>query len=169
MADYYGKTRTNYFSVTDEEKFRKIMETCKGSGDIEIFDEKQADGSVKFGFYCEGSIHGIASPEDEGEAHYDEKIFDFSDIDEEFRGYDEDYDVDIDYNYDAFCEALQQILPDNEAIIITETGYEAMRYLTGDCTIITRSGFECIDIKRIALGIARDLLKNPEFTTKMDY
>ena len=30
MANYYCKTRTNYFSVTDLEKFKQIMASCVG-------------------------------------------------------------------------------------------------------------------------------------------
>jgi len=104
MADYYGKTRTNYFSVTDEEKFKQIMGSCRGADDIEIIDNQQQDGSLKYGFYCEGSIYGL--PE----------------RDEDAGNTDEEYD-DVDYNYDAFCEALQQILPDDDAVLITEVGY----------------------------------------------
>ena len=150
MADYYGKTRTNYFSVTDEEKFRKIMALCVATDDIKIEDENQNDGSVKYVFYCEGVIQGLPDIEDDD-------------------GNAENYDDDIDYNYDAFCKALQQILPDDDAIIITEVGSEKMRYLTGICTIITNKEFRCLDIAKKAVNLARVLLKNSDYTTEMYY
>ena len=153
MADYYGKTRTNYFSVTDEEKFRQIIASCGASDDIVIIDQKQQDGSMKYGFYCDGSINGLPDRDDDA-------------------GNTEDYcedDDDLDYSYDAFCEALQKILPDNDAIMITEIGSEKMRYLTGCCIVITSADFKCIDIGSEALKLAKTMLKNPDFTTQNEY
>ena len=152
MADYIGRLRTNYFSVTDAEKFKKIMAQCKAQDTIEVFDEKQEDGSVKYGFLCDGSIHGLPDTDNEPGENEDE-------CDEE----------DYDYNYDAFCEALQEILPDDDAIFITEVGYEKMRYLVGECTIITSSGFKVMTLKNEARSLARIMLNNPEYTTKMEY
>ena len=153
MADYYCKIRTNYFSVTDEEKFKKIIASCRAADTIEIFDEKQKDGSVKYGFFCDGSIHGLPDTEDETLESEDEY----------------DSDEDYDYNYDAFCEALQAILPDNDAILITEIGNEKMRYLVGDCTIITRKDIKVITLRDEAMTLARKMLKNPNYKTKTEY
>ena len=151
MGNYYAKTRTNYFSVTDVEQFKKIMSSCNGSDAIETFYEKQSDGSIKYGFYCEGSIKGLPEREDEtGNTEY----------------FDDD---DVDYNYDALCEALQQILPDNDAIIITEVGSEKMRYLTGICAVITRDEIQYLDLSRTAVKLAAEMLENIEFTTKNYY
>ena len=151
MADYYGKTRTNYFSVTDVEKFKKIIASCRAQDTIEVFDEKQEDGSIKYGFYCDGSIHGLP------------------DTDEPCENEDEYDDEDCDYNYDAFCKALQEILPDDDAIFITEIGYEKMRYLVGECTTITQNDFKVITLKNEARDLARKMLNNPDYTTKMEY
>ena len=151
MANYYCKTRTNYFSVTDLEKFKQIIASCIGEEEIVIIDEEQEDGSIKYGFYCEGSVEGLPEKEDG------------TDNTEDFDEYD------YDYNYDAFCEALQQILPDNDVIIITEVGSEKMRYLTGLCSVITRNEYKCINITDEAVKLARILLNNPAFTTQMDY
>lgn len=144
MSNYITKTRTNYFSVTDEEKFKQIISSCKASDSIEVFDEKQENGSVKYGFYCYGSIQG------------------FTDRNES----EESDDMDCNYNYDAFCKALQQIIPDGEAIIITEIGFENMRYLTGESSIITRNYYKCITLQHEAVKIAGKMLNNPDFTTK---
>ena len=145
MANYYCKTRTNYFSVTDLEKFKQIIESCGATDAIKIFDGKQEDGSIKYGFYCEGNIHGLPDRDD------DDNI------------------EDCDYNYDVFCEALQKILPDDDVIIITETGSLKMCYLTGYCFVITRNEYKCINLTDEAVKLARTLLKNPAFTTEMDY
>ena len=149
MANYYCKTRTNYFSVTDVEKFKEIINSCGGSDTVEIMEDDQSDGSVKYGFYCEGSIDGLPERENDD-------------------GSSEDSD-DVDYNFDAFCEALQKILPDGDAIIITEVGSEKMRYLTAYSIIITSSEVKSIDLGREAAKLAAGMLQNPEFTTKMEY
>jgi hypothetical protein len=152
MANYYGKTRTNYFSVADEEKFRQIIASCRASeSDIEIMDEKQEDGSINYGFCCDGSIQGLPEKNNDNEIT---------------ENYLED---DCDYDYDAFCRALQVIIPDNDAILITEVGSEKMCYLTGHCTVITRNDIKLVDLDNEALKVARTMLANPNFTTQNDY
>ena len=153
MADYYGKTRTNYFSVTDAEKFKQIIASCGSTDEIKIFDEKQNDGSVKYMFYCEGIIQGLPEREKSGDDDNREDC----------------EDDDFDYDYNAFCESLQKIIPDNDAIIITEIGSEKMRYLTGISTVITNKDFKCIDISRESVKLAAKMLNNPEFTTQIEY
>jgi len=152
MADYIGRLRTNHFSVTDAEKFKTIMASCGATDIIEVFDEKQDDGSVKYGFLCDGRILGLPNTDDEqGEL-------------------ENECDAgDCEYNYDVFCEALQAVLPDDDAIFITEIGYIKMRCLVGNCTIITHGEFKYIDVKDEALEYARKMLNNPEYTTEMDY
>ena len=151
MADYYGKTRTNYFSVTNEEKFKQIINSCGAeNGGIIIADQKQNDGSVKYCFYCDGSIYGLP---------------DRNETDE----YCEDDDAYIEYDYDAFCATLQEIISDGDAIIITHIGSEKMRYLIGGCSIITRNDYEYVDLTNEALKLAKNLLNNPDFTTQMEY
>ena len=158
MADYYSKTRTNYFSVTDEEKFRQIINKCSASDDIVVFDDVQSDGSVKFGFLCHGNIQGLPEITDE-DGSVSTEIPD-----------DEEYDDDdFEYSHDAFCEALQRILPEGEAIIITEVGYEAMRYLAGSCSVITNSDYRYVDLSDEAIKLTRNMLNNQGFTTKMYY
>jgi len=150
MSHYTVRTRTNYFSVTDEKKFRAIISSCDATDEIEIFDERQADGSIKYGFLCAGRINGLPDTENA--------------TDEDGEPND-----DIDCNYDAFCEALQEILPENDAIFITEVGFEGMRCLVGDCSIITRDAYKVITLKNKAMETARKMLNNPEYETKMDY
>lgn len=153
MSNYIASIRTNYFSVTDPEKFKAIIASCRAEYDITIIDDKQADGSIKFGFYCYGSIQGL--PDKEG-----------SSLDE-IIGAEDDYDCES--SIDLFFDALQDILPDGEAIIITEVGYEKMRYLVGYCTVITRNDVQGVDVQDKALELARNILQNNDFTTKMDY
>ena len=100
--------------------------------------------------FCEGSIDGL--PERESD-----------------DGGSEDFDDYVDYNFDTFCEALQAILPDNDAAIITEVGSEKMRYLTAYSIIITRDDIKSININSEAVKLAANMLKNSEFTAQMDY
>lgn len=44
-----------------------------------------------------------------------------------------------------------------------------MRYLTGDCDVITKNDIEYIDITTVALETACNMLQNPEFKTQRDY
>ena len=151
MANYYAKTRTNYFSVTDAEKFKQIIALCKASDDdIYIIESEQENGGIKYGFYCEGSIDGLPEKDDGDDTEYCD-------------------DDDFDYNYDAFCEALQPILPDDDAVLITEIGSEKMRYLTGQCSVITRNSCKCLDLSHEAVKLAATMLSNPDFTTQMEY
>ena len=139
MANYCGCTRTNYFRVTDEEKFNKIMNNCYGyEGNIHICFETDEKNVKRFMFYCESSIEGFEN---------------------------EDGDAD----FDGFCNALQSVLPENEAIIITEIGREKMRYLTGYVIVITRDEIRCKNLNGIGKELARDMLKNKNWDTKNEY
>jgi hypothetical protein len=140
MANYNATIRTNYFSVTDEARFRKIIANCCGSDENLMLFEAE-DDSGKFGFGCYGSVLGIPVGED-------------------------DYP---DYDIDAFYEALQEILSDGDAIIITEVGHEKLRYLLGVCTVITKREIRSIDLSVKAIALAGEMLGNADFMTRMDY
>lgn len=142
MANYYATIRTNYFSVKDEVKFREIVDSCSAEDTVHLFEVEQPNGSKLFGFGCYGSIYGIPPGEDED---------------------------DDDNNLDAFYDALQEVLPEDEAIIITEIGNEKLRYLIGCCTVITHNGIQFIDVRDKAVGLARTMLQNDAYQTKMDY
>ena len=140
MANYCAVIRTNYFSVTDETRFREIMASCVGDEeDTEVFESE--DGSDKFGFGCFGTISGI--PEDT----------------------DDPDSADL----GAFYDALQSVLAEGDAIIITEIGYEKLRYLIGVCTVITKRDIRYIDVRQKAVELAMEMLGDNGFTTQMDY
>jgi len=139
MANYYAFIRTNYFSVTDESKFLEIIDSCLSEDKLKVFTS--GDKPKLFGFGCYGSIYGIPINGDDLE------------------------EVDI----DAFYEALQNILADDDVIIITEIGYEKLRYLLAHCTIITKMEIRFVDLRDQAMNMACEMLDNPDFTTKMDY
>ena len=143
MANYNAVIRTNYFSVADEARFREIMASCVGTEEAVMIFEPE-NGSKKFGFGCYGTIYGIPPDSEDG---------------------DDDEDADL----GTFYDALQSVLADGDAIIITEIGWEKMRYLVGVCTVITKREIQCIDVCKKAVELAGELLGDNGFTTQMDY
>ena len=139
MANYYGFTRTNYFAVKDEEKFRQVVASCQASKENPEVWEEAVDGQTLFAFGCYGSLSGLPC------------------------GDEEECDLG------AFHSALQQVVADGHAIIITEVGYEKLRYLVGDCTVITSQEITYTNLSDIGLAKARQLLKNPQYNPVMEY
>ena len=141
MANYYSKSRTNYFTVTDIEKFADIIKHLSGDGEID-FSEHYTDKG-KFMFYCDGVLNGYMT--------------------------DPDDDDSIDEATGMMVEELQKILPDGEAIILTEVGSEKMRYILCRATIITNKEVRYVNLNDEAVATAREMLGNPNYTTEMDY
>lgn len=133
MANYIGFTRTNYFRVTDAERLEEIVNKI-------IWDEdglgffREEDGEFAFGAY--GSICGLCAPE--GESDYSDDV--------------------IEDDCDVVFEELRNIVSPDSAIIITEIGYEKLRYLVGTAVVITKNGIEYVDIWDEADMKVRDLL-----------
>lgn len=147
MSNYCGKTRTNYFSVTDENALRDIVSRACGSEDtVHLHMEHTISGGRKFMFLCESEILGFPETDESGEVY-----------------------EDCDYSFDEFTAALQKILPENEAIIITEVGNEKMRYLLGCVTVVTRNEIKCKNLRSLGINIARELLKDESWDTKNEY
>ena len=143
MANYYGKTRTNYFKVTDAEALCELSNIVCGDEDSVHLGIENAPGEEKrYMLWCEGTILGIPDGDDE---------------------------EDCDYNYDEFVRRLQKILPDGEAVIITEVGSEKMRYLVGEVVVITNEGVCKNNLNAIGKKIAREMLNNPHWETKNWY
>lgn len=141
MANYYGFTRTNYFAVKDEEKFRQLVASCRGSEENPEVWEEAVDGQTLFAFGCYSSLSGLPC------------------------GDEEDYECDL----GAFHSALQQVVADGHAIIITEVGYEKLRYLVGDCTVITSQEIDYTNLRDVGLTKAQQLLKDPQYQPSMEY
>lgn len=130
MANYVGYTRTNYFRVNDEQKFVSILSKCYTCEGEELEEMAiNTDEGRKVGFYCEDSLLGYAeNPED------------------------------TDYNLDAFYQDLQSLLPDDDAILITEVGKEKMRYLVGRITVLTKNNIQCKSLDSLGKEMARKTL-----------
>ena len=124
MANYYASTRTNYFRVKDEEEFRKFMAHVSGTEDrVELWEEKDKNGNTVFGF---GTLGGIAGVTD-------------------YHNDSEDDGEDSEADFDAFLNALQTFVADDDAIIILESGHEKLRYVVGSAYIITRDHCDYYD------------------------
>lgn len=137
MANYYGFTRTNYFHVTDEDKFRTIMNSVYGDG-LEIWTQKDNNDVTMFAFGADSAL--------------DYKVPNT-----------EEYDVEQLY------EALQEIIVDDEAIIITEVGHEKLRYLVADAIVITTNDVRVCDLNEISVAVAGEMLQNVNYKPQMDY
>ena len=142
MANYCAATRTNYFRVKDEEKFRDIVHACVAEDELKIFERAEPTGDRLFGLGCEGTISGVEDSEDD------------------------DYP---DYSYDAFTSALQEVIPEGEAIIIMEARHEKLRYVVGYASVITKTEIKSVDMERDAIKLARGMLNNPDFCTITEY
>ena len=147
MANYNCAIRTNYFRVRNEAEFEEMMSHVYGSEDnIDLWKETDKNGNTVYGFGCYGGISGYCE-------NYDP----------------EDLDEDWDQAYDMFIDKLQECVAEDDAVIIMESGWEKMRYVCGYTTVITSKVIRCIDMVKTAVNSARDMLENPEWTTKTSY
>ena len=143
MANYYGKTRTNYFRVTDPDVLELLIESCFASDDtVTLWKKSTEDGTCRFAFGCEAEIEGI-------------NISDDPDFPE--------------YDFDDFLKKLQEILPEDEAVIITEVGSEKLRYLCGSVTVVTHNDIEHNTLDMLGRKTAREMLKDPMWDTSNEY
>ena len=140
MANYCAKVRTNYFKVNNEEKFREIMGFLQGEDDVVCHEHDREKG--KFMFCCDGSLIGYVENKEDDDSYDDA--------------------------WDEMARKLQTVLPDDEAVIITEIGSEKMRYLTAYSAIITSKKTGWIDLGRLAVEKAGELLGNPKYHTQME-
>jgi len=143
MANYAGFTRSNYFRVTDPEAFKKVMDAVLTDEDSLELWERTENGMTYYAFGAYSSICGL-------------------------RSEDEDDDGD-EFEAEAVYEALTEVVAPDDAIIITEIGYEKLRYLTAYAVVVTRTEVEWVDLRSNALETARRLLRNPEFNPCMEY
>ena len=139
MANYCSKCRTNYFSITEKEKFVEIINNLSGDGEIAFYEHDTDKG--KFMFYCDGILDGyMIDPDDDDSSSTEQMITE-----------------------------LQRILPDGEAIILTESGSEKMKFISCVATIITNTDVQYINLTEAAIEKASEMLGNPNYTTETDY
>ena len=103
MANYCCATRTNYFRVKDPDKFRSFMSNvCTDENHLQIWEEEK-DGRTVFGFGGYGQILGIP-------------IYESGDA--------EQHDWPDDYDFDGFVYGLSELVAEDDAVIIIESGNE---------------------------------------------
>lgn len=157
MAEYVSKTRTNYFAVEDAEAFAKLIGTAKadngGSLTVIHTSKNPDDDTVKYGFYCDGQLRGLPYSTETGQD---------ADPDEE----DDDTD---EYDLEKFYAELQKLVSPGDACIIMEAGTEAMRYVAGYAVVLTHDKRKFINLSNFAQSVAKQLLGNENWTTKMEY
>lgn len=148
MANYISAIRTNYFRVKDPDAFYEFMSRVQGwEEDPELWEKKNDDGTLRFGFGCYGDILGC----------YPE-------------GFDpEEDDPDPDECYDLFLSELTEHVADDDAILIIEGGHEKLRYVVGRVTVITKDGVESINITDAGINLAREKLQNDNWQTDCNY
>ena len=157
IANSIYKTRTNYVHVTDIERFKEIIRLCTASeGErLHIITRNDDNGKQTIGFYVEGDVEGYSLDEDGNIVDPDTNNFDA----------EGDYEAD----YDRFIEDIQSVLDPTDAFIITRIGYEKMRWLIGDATIVTRNRVKYISLETTAILTTREMLNAPKWTTEMNY
>lgn len=135
MANYVSTHRTNMFRVTDEEKFKDIIKHLQAESDIEVFEASCGDEKW-FGF---GSTNTL----------------------KEHANKNED---DCDPTLDEMGE-LQKIIPENEAIMITDIGYEDGHYIGAGTLVITKNASEYVSLNDVADQLASKLLGGTKYTS----
>lgn len=131
MANASSALRTNYFHVDDAGEFLAFMQTVVSDGDaIEIWEKKDSEGEKVFAFGTHGCIVGITDdPENAGgEA------------------------------FDAFIAGLQDYVSFGDAIIIMEAGFEKLKGVYGQATVVTCTDTEYIDLQGAASDKALDMI-----------
>ena len=189
MSSWKSSFRTNYFTVTDEDRFLRI---CYAAGfprivgndrdprEKYIWCQTDKHGVKRYGFGCSyDNLEGLVSPMfkhrlelDDYPGKREDGSFD-EDIaregSEEFEEYVRTHDIEEDEMADySFCEALQEIIPDEEAVVIMEAGIEGLRYVGADAWIITNDD---IDTTSLELAI-KDILQRKfgeKFETQLSY
>lgn len=112
MANWYGATRTNYFRVKDEQKYRELFQGLSCEDKIDDFSCERGHA---FGAY--GDIMWYPSVDNNGN----------------LIGSD-DYDNDGDW-LEFLCR-MSEILADDSPFFSMTVGNEKLRYLTGIAYVV---------------------------------
>lgn len=146
MANYVCTSRTNYFRVTDEEKYEALFSRlyCPDGDEISALT-KTENGVTRHGFGSYGQIW------------YKDPA-----LDEDEEDYQEDDCINM------FLEELQKILPEDEAFILFEAGHTKLQHVSGDAIVATADTIEYVNLRNAALAAARKIL-GADFQTDCEY
>lgn len=129
MANYCGATRSSYFYVTDENKYKELMEhiiTCEDS--LDCWEKKNDDGRIAhaFGGYTQ------------------------------ILGYLDDPEEDENPDYDYFLQKLSEIIAPGSACVIFQSGNEKLRYVDGFVDVVMHNKVKCESLESIARDVLKD-------------
>lgn len=127
MANYYGQARTNYFAVKDAEKFLAELE----GWEVEVITQKQADGTLFYGFMDRDGNGGGLS----------------------WTRYYEDADGEYQEDERDWMTWLATHLEDGHVAVLMEIGSEKYRYLSGISWAVNNKG----EVVRLSLDDIYDL------------
>ncbi len=160
MANYECAYRTNYFHVKDEEVFKNVIHLAqKTSEDLNCYPSNGDPTAYMIGGY--GSL--CLCPEYFDEGDEDSKLLEniLCQLGKEDLLESEDEDI--------FFELLAACVRDDDAIIYMEGGHEKLRYVSMVARVITSKDDDWINIESLTLKMARDMLGNPEWNTRLTY
>lgn len=86
-----------------------------------------------------------------------------------YAGITEYYDEEEDDLMHDITPDLQELIPDDEVIIIQESGYEKLRYVHAWSVIITKEKIKVLDLTSLSMGEAKKLLGNPDKKIQTTY
>ena len=146
MANYVEICRTNYFRVTNEEKYKELLNLLTAEDTIHDLTEKDKDGNIWHAFGCYGSID------------YHHEIYD-----------DNGDFIDDEYDLYIWINMLQEILNENDAFVFYGIGNEKLSYLTGYCVVASKTDIKSSSIDSEAERLAKELLNNDKYSPKLTY
>lgn len=156
MSNYYASTRTNYFRVTNEEEFKKIMRLMSCFEDSVRSWTKNIDGELYYAFGTNDDISGVCNCNHCQAVMKGEIEFDKEECEEEA-------------SYNKMCELLQAVINSEDAVIIVSSGHDKLRFVGGCSTIITSKEIIHKDIWENAINTVKELLSNENYDTTYSY
>ena len=186
MANYYCTARTSYFRVTDEEKFKDIMNTVSAeetwndvstnpkTGEQEIYHGFGSYESIDFYIPLSANEPEIKSILDAGGKVYDAngKEVKKEDIPKEKELFDENGNIIISVwdndGFDDFLKKIQSIIHPEDAFVLLEVGHEKLRYITGYACIVTRKEIRQINLDSYINENLKEML-GEELSKKVKY
>lgn len=167
MANYESFYRTNYFKVKDADQFKKFMALASScSEDLTVYENDNHDGTYMICGYGEPSFY--AENIRECFDTVPQEIKDKEPTPEEFEKFLKDNNIE-DSEDDIFFDVLQALIAEDDAVIYKEAGHEKMRYIGVCVGVITTNKIAWVHVDDELMGMARNMLQNPEWNTKLEY
>lgn len=139
MADCISRTRSNFFSVKNEDAFRALIaKAAEEQSDLTITTQED-DGVKTFSFHCDGTLDGIEDPND---------VLGIT-------------------SAEAFYAELQPILADGDACIVMSAGWEKFASVDAEAVVVTSDSIEYIDLGNAAIKAAAKALGKSEWSTNL--